>query len=71
MITHLITLDVELDASFNRAMPILEKKIPQEHHAACKSILKVCAFTYVVGSMTSILNVRNIWIWLRLFLFRR
>ena len=71
MIAHLITLDVELDASFNRAMPILEKKIPQEHHAACKSILKVCAFTYVVGSMTSILNVRNIWIWLRLFLFRR
>ena len=26
MISHLITLDVELDASFKRAMPILEKK---------------------------------------------
>ena len=71
VITHLITLDVELDSSFSRPMPILQNKIPQEHHSACKSILRVCAFTYVVGSLTSILNVRNIWIWLRLFLFRR
>ena len=71
MITHLMTLDVELDASFNRSMPILQKKIPHEYHSACKSILRVCAFTYVVGSLTSILNVRYIWIWLRLLLFRR
>ena len=60
MISHLITLDVELDASFKRAMPILENKIPQEYHASCKSILRVCAFTYVIGSLTTILNVRNL-----------
>ena len=71
MIVHLVTLDVELDASFNRAMPILQKKIPQEHHSACRSILRVCAFTYVIGSLTSILNVRYIWFALRMFLFRR
>ena len=29
---HLITLDVEVDASFKRAMPILEEKIPTEYH---------------------------------------
>tara|TARA_B100001059_G_scaffold152638_1_gene152329 strand:- start:153 stop:836 length:684 start_codon:yes stop_codon:yes gene_type:complete len=71
MITHLMTLDVELDASFKKAMPILEKKIPTEYHSASKSILRVCAFTYVVGSLTSILNVRNLWMFVRIFLFRR
>jgi len=71
MISHLITLDVELDASFKRAMPILENKIPQEYHASCKSILRVCAFTYVVGSLTTILNVRNIWLLFRAVIFRR
>jgi len=71
MIAHLVTLEVELDASFKRAMPILEKKIPQEYHSACKSILKVCAFTYVIGSLTSILDVRKVWFLLRAFLFRR
>ena len=71
MISHLITLDVELDASFKRAMPILENKIPQEYHASCKSILRVCAFTYVIGSLTTILNVRNIWLLFRAVMFRR
>ena len=68
---HLVTLNVELDASFKRAMPILEKKIPQEYHSACKSILRVCAFTYVIASLTSILKVRNLWMFVRIFLFRR
>ena len=71
MIIHLMTLDVELDASFKRAMPILEKKIPQDYHSASKSILRVCAFTYVIASLTSILRVRNIWMLVRIFLFRR
>ena len=71
MISHLITLDVELDASFKRAMPILEKKIPVEYHSSCKSILRVCAFTYVIGSLTSILNLRNVWFLLRAVIFRR
>ena len=71
MIIHLMTLDVELDASFKRAMPILEKKIPEEYHSASKSILRVCAFTYVIASLTSILKVRNLWMFVRIFLFRR
>ena len=70
-LSHFITLDVELDASFKRAMPILENKIPQEYHASCKSILRVCAFTYVIGSLTTILNVRNIWLLFRAVMFRR
>ena len=71
MIAHLITLDVELDASFKKAMPILENKIPQEYHASCKSILRVCAFTYVIGSLTSILDVRYIWGFFRAVILRR
>ena len=46
-------------------------KIPEEYHSSCKSILRVCAFTYVIGSLTSILNVRNIWFLLRAVMFRR
>ena len=57
--------------SFKRAMPILEKKIPVEYHSSCKSILRVCAFTYVIGSLTSILNLRNVWFLLRAVILRR
>ena len=71
MIAHLITLDVELDASFKRAMPILEKKIPEEYHSSCKSILRVCAYTYVCASLTSILDVRKLWFLLRAVMSRR
>ena len=59
---HLITLDVEIDASFNKAMPILEKKIPAEYHAQCKDVLRAAAFTYVVGALTSFLSLRYLWL---------
>ena len=42
-----------------------------EKNSSCKSILRVCAFTYVIGSLTSILNVRNIWVLFRAVIFRR
>ena len=71
MISHLITLNVELDASFKIAIQKKKKKLPIEYHSSCKSILRVCAFTYVIGSLTSILNVRNIWFLLRAIMFRR
>ena len=59
---HLITLDVELDASFKRAMPILREKIPEEYHAQCQNILRAAAFTYVIGALTSFLSLRYIWL---------
>ena len=49
VVIHLVTLEVELDASFNKAMPIIEKKIPAVYHDSCRSILRAAAFTYVVG----------------------
>lgn len=69
--THIITLNVELDASFNRALPILKKKIPSEYHDSCNSILKVCAFTYVIAAMTSFLNLRYLLGIIRLVILKK
>ena len=71
ILTHIITLNVELDASFNRALPILKKKIPSEYHDSCSSILKVCAFTYVIAAMTSFLNLRYLLGIIRLVILRK
>ena len=62
VLIHLITLNVEIDASFNRAMPILKEKIPEEYHAQCNNVLTAAAFTYVIGALTSFLSLRYIWL---------
>jgi len=64
-LAHLSTLPVEMDASFNRALPILKQGgyiQPKDERAAHK-ILKAAAYTYVAASMTSLLNV---WRWLKM-----
>ena len=60
-LVHLITLDVEIDASFNRALPILEEKVPVEYHKGCRSVLRAAAFTYVIGALTNFLSLRYVW----------
>tara|TARA_A100000164_G_scaffold81075_1_gene68762 strand:- start:12 stop:644 length:633 start_codon:yes stop_codon:yes gene_type:complete len=59
---HIITLDVEFDASFNRAMPIIKEKIPEEYHNACRSVLLAAVFTYVVGTIRNFISLRYIWL---------
>lgn len=58
-VVHLITLPTEFDASFNRALPLLDKqKIllkPDRKHA--RKLLKAAAFTYVSASLMSLLNI--------------
>ena len=61
VIIHLITLEVELDASFNRALPIIKKKIPEVYHNSCRSVLRAAAFTYVVGVFKNLISLRMIW----------
>jgi uncharacterized protein len=61
IIVHLITLEVELDASFNKALPILIEKIPSEYHDACRSILRAAAFTYLIGVVRNFISLRFIW----------
>lgn len=61
-VVHLVTLPVEWDASFGKALPILKEDYIQEQDVvAVKSILKAAALTYVAASLMSILNV---WRWL-------
>ncbi len=60
---HLLTLPVELDASFNKALPILAKGyVSPLQLKAARKILKAAAFTYVAASMSSLLNF---WRWLK------
>jgi Zn-dependent membrane protease YugP len=63
-VVHLITLPVEWDASFGRALPLLEagRYLKAEDERAARRILKACALTYVASSLASLLNV---WRWLR------
>ncbi|MDY6993097.1 MAG: zinc metallopeptidase [Pseudomonadota bacterium] len=63
VIVHFITLPVEWDASFNRALPILAQNryLSQRDQRAARKILTACALTYVASSLTSLLNL---WRWL-------
>ena len=63
-LVHLITLPVEWDASFGKALPILEKGeyLNEQDMKGARQILLAAALTYVAGSLASLLNV---WRWLR------
>lgn len=62
VIVHLVTLPVEWDASFKRAMPILEEGyLQQQDLPAARQILRAAAMTYVAGSLASLLNMAR-WI---------
>ncbi len=57
-LVHLVTLPVELDASFGKALPILrEGYISQQDEGAVRQILKAAAYTYVAASLASLLNI--------------
>jgi Zn-dependent membrane protease YugP len=60
---HFVTLPTEFDASFNRALPMLEKhrilKSPDGPHA--RKLLTAAALTYVSASLMSLLNIAR-WI---------
>ncbi len=64
-LVHLITLPMELDASFKKAMPYLEKVeyIHERDLKGAKKILTACALTYLATSLRSLLNI---WRWLRI-----
>ena len=61
LVIHLITLEVELGASFNKAFPIIKEKIPEVYHDACYTVLRAAAFTYVIGVFKNIISLRFMW----------
>ncbi len=64
---HLVTLPVELDASFGRALPILiqGKYLPAPAIPIARRILTAAALTYVAASLASVLNFYRWLIFLR------
>ena len=66
IVVHIFTLPTEFDASFKKALPVLEKYLPAEEMKGARSVLKAAAFTYVAGALVSLLNVAR---WLRILRF--
>jgi hypothetical protein len=58
-LVHLVTLPVEWNASFGRALPMLKEGgyISDAHARHAHKILKAAAFTYVAGSLASLLSL--------------
>lgn len=58
VVFHLVTLPVEWDASFNRALPLLMEGeyLPKTAEPVIRRILTAAALTYVSASLFSLLN---------------
>lgn len=62
VVMHLLTLPVEIDASFNKALPILESGyLDDTQKPGARRILRAAAWTYVAASLATLLNF---WRWL-------
>jgi uncharacterized protein len=64
ILLHAVTLPVEFDASFRRALPVLKagRYIKDADMRSARQILKAAAFTYVASAAMSMLDVAR---WLR------
>lgn len=64
---HLVTLPVEWDASFNKALPILQEGqyLSAEDLVSARKILTACALTYVSASLGSLLVALRWLRWMR------
>jgi hypothetical protein len=64
VIIHLVTLPTEFDASFNRALPILEGAgfVDPSEIGPARRILLACALTYVAAALMDLVNIAR---WLR------
>lgn len=65
VLVNLVTLPVELDASFSKALPILKEGayVEERDLAAIRKVLRAAAFTYVAGALISLVNLAR---WARL-----
>ena len=69
MMVHAVTLPIEFDASFSKALPLLRegKYVSQSNEKAVSSILRAAALTYVSAALADILNLGR---WLVILLRR-
>ena len=67
VVMHVVTLPVEFDASFNRALLLLKEGrfVPAQDLGAARHILTAAAYTYVAGALIDIINlprwIRGLW----------
>lgn len=68
ILMHAVTLPVEMDASFRRALPLLRagNYIGDRDMASARQILRAAAFTYVAAAAMSLLDVAR---WIRVLRF--
>ncbi len=68
VLVHAVTLPVEYDASFRRALPVLQagRYLAPKDMPAAKQILRAAAFTYVAAAALSLLDVMR---WIRVLRF--
>lgn len=59
VVVHLVTLPVETDASFGKALPVLQGGgyLPAEDLPAARTVLRAAAFTYVAAALVSVLDI--------------
>ena len=69
MMVHAVTLPIEFDASFSKALPLLTegKYVSQSNEKAVNHILRAAALTYVSAALADILNLGR---WIAILLRR-
>lgn len=67
VIVHLVTLPVEFDASFKKALPVLDRGgyLPPRDLPAARRILSACALTYVASALIGMVNFLRYFRYLR------
>jgi uncharacterized protein len=65
---HVVTLPVEFDASFAKALPVLEGRryLSGQDMPAARNVLRAAAFTYVAAALATLLDVAR---WFRILRF--
>ncbi|BAT59967.1 putative neutral zinc metallopeptidase [Variibacter gotjawalensis] len=68
IIIHLATLPVEFDASFGKALPVLErgKYLAANDMPAARGVLRAAAWTYVAAALFTLVDIAR---WLRVLRF--
>ncbi len=58
MLVHAVTLPIELDASFNKALPVLaEGYVSPDEQPIVRRVLRAAALTYVAAALADVLNL--------------
>src|SRR5262245_47327682 len=68
VVVHAATLPVEFDASFGKALPVLEqgRYLAESDLPAARSVLRAAAWTYVAAALATLLDVAR---WFRMLRF--